>query len=88
MTRQEANAAFAIADNKEISLYPDVDTSIFDGFGLAGFGPVHVTLRQVAALMRWQALQFNGQWNAEALDEVVKLGRTRFMILDGATAQA
>ena len=88
MTRQEAQAAFAIADNKELRLYPDVDTSIFDGFGLPGFCPVYVTLRQVAALMRWQALQFNGEWNAEALDEVIKVGRTRFLILGGATAQA
>jgi hypothetical protein len=88
MTRQETNAAFAIADNQEISLYPDVDTSIFDGFGLRDFQPVYVTLRQVAALMRWQALQFNGEWNAEALNDVVKVGRTRFLILSGETVQA
>lgn len=34
----------------------------FDGFGLFGFTSVLVTLEQVASLMRYQALMFNGEW--------------------------
>ena len=36
------------------------DISIFSGFGLRSFEPVAVTLDSVAALINWQALQFNG----------------------------
>jgi len=60
------------------------DLSIFDGFGLAGFKPVTVTTRALAMLIRWQCVQFNGQINSEALDEIATLGRTRFSVVDSA----
>jgi hypothetical protein len=36
----------------------------------------------VAKLIRWQAMQFNGEWNAEALNEVATIGRKKFMVLN------
>ncbi len=86
MTRKEAQAAYALANDPQ-QTFTAVDTGIFDGFGLPEFKPVHVTLRQVAALMRWQALQMNGEWDHTALTEVIELGRARFLILDTVAQQ-
>jgi hypothetical protein len=89
MNRPEAQAAFEIADNQAIDLARE-DLGIFWGFGLSEFvGPVHVTLRQVARLMRWQGLGWDGRsWDADALNEVIQMGRKRFLILDGQRANA
>lgn len=76
MNRQEFNRAFTIAQGPQ-----SLPEGPFNGFGLPDFQPVHVTLRQVAELMRWQALQFNGEWNAEALQEIAKHGRQKFIII-------
>lgn len=80
MTKNEFNAAFNIAKNFSVDL-TNVDSSHMFGYGLPDFEPVHVTLEQVAKEIRWAALQFNGQWNGEALDEVAKLGRRNFIVL-------
>ena len=58
------------------------DLAIFEGFGLSGFKPVTVTTRALAMLIRWQCVQMNGQINAESLDEIATLGRTRFSVVD------
>ena len=51
MTKQEFKEAFALAKKeKDMS---EVDIRILEGCGLPGFRPVHCTLRQVAALLRW-----------------------------------
>ena len=73
--------AFAIANDASIDL-SNVDDSILFGCGLLQFEPVYTTLEAVAKLIRWQAMQFNGEWNAEALNEVTTIGRKKFMILN------
>lgn len=80
MTLSQFQAAFAIAKDFSIDLSNVDDTNLF-GFGLLDFAPVHTTLQAVAKTIRYQALQFNGEWNAEALDEVAKLGKKNFLIL-------
>jgi len=80
MTKHEFTAAFKIANDFSIDL-SNVDDSHLYGYGLPDFKPVHVTLEQVAKEIRWAALQFNGEWNGEALDEVAKLGRRNFIVL-------
>ena len=82
MNVQEFKAAFAVAKAEESMI--DVDISVFWGFGLPDFKQVFVTLRQVAALIRWQCGTFAGDWDAQALQEIQHYGRTRFVILDGA----
>jgi len=52
------------------------------GFGLPHFKPVHTTIEAVAKVIRWQARQFNGQWDHPALDEVARIGRKKFLIVD------
>lgn len=54
----------------------------FDGFGLSSFQPVAVTLADVAELIRWQCLQFNGELNSDALSEIQIAGRHKFVIAD------
>ena len=80
MTLNQFQEAFKIAKdfNHDLS---NVDDSILYGFGLPHFKPVHTTLEAVAKTIRWQALQLNGVWNAEALNEVAELGRKNFLIL-------
>ena len=80
MTLQEFQSAFSIAKdfNRDLS---NVDDSILYGYGLPEFKPVYTTLEAVAKTIRWQALQFNGQWDAQELDEVARLGRKNFLVL-------
>jgi hypothetical protein len=81
MTLVQFQKAFAIANDVSIDL-SNVDDSILFGCGLPRFKPVHTTLEAVAKMIRWQAMQFNGQWNAEALNEVAEVGRKNFLILN------
>jgi hypothetical protein len=81
MTLVQFQKAFAIANDVSIDLSNVDDSSLF-GCGLPRFKPVHTTLEAVAKMIRWQAMQFNGQWNAEALNEVAEVGRKNFLILN------
>jgi len=80
MTLSQFQAAFAIAKDFSRDL-SKVDDGILFGFGLLGFVPIHTTLEAVAKTIRWQALQMNGEWDSEALNEVATLGRKNFLIL-------
>ena len=80
MTKQQFSQAFDLAKTTSEDLSLE-DIGIFDGFGLEGFNPVFVTIRQVARLIRWQAGQMNGGWDAHNLDEIGQLGRKRFQII-------
>lgn len=80
MTLQQFQEAFAIAKDFDRDL-SNVDDSVLYGYGLPEFRQVHTTLEAVAKTIRWQSLQFNGQWNAVALNEVVELGRRNFLVL-------
>lgn len=46
------------------------DLEIFNGFGLKAFKPIVCTIRDLAALIRWQAVQFNGNLDLENLNEI------------------
>ena len=80
MTLTQFQCAFAIAKDIDRDL-SNVDDSILFGCGLRSFAPVHTTLEAVAKLIRWQALQFNGEWDAEALNEVAMIGKKNFLVL-------
>lgn len=82
MTRDEMKAAVELA--KSDATLEGEDLDIFNGFGLPDFNPIHVTIRAVAALIRWQAQQFNGQFDAEALNEIAERGRRRFLIISNS----
>lgn len=79
MNAAEFKSAFALAKtNEDLS---NEDISMFDGFALKNFTPIACTERQVAALMRWQARYFNGNWDSEALTEIKNNGRRRFTVV-------
>ena len=42
-----------------------------------------VTLEEAAALVRWQALQFDGEWDGEALRDTRYLLRTKATLIRG-----
>lgn len=79
MTKQEFKEAFALAKKeKDMS---EVDTRILEGCGLPGFRPIHCTLRQVAALLRWQALLLSGEWDTKELNVLAIIARRKFQII-------
>lgn len=80
MHKRQLEAAVAIARSAADLLGEDID--VFHGYGLHGFKPVTCTLRQVAALIRWQCVYLNGNLDGAALDELADLGKTRFIVLD------
>ena len=79
MTMQQLSQAVAIARSGK-SL--DIESmGIFDGFGLPDFKPVVCTLDALAMLIRWQCVQFNGELDHEALNEIAERGRHRFHVV-------
>jgi len=78
MNKNELNQALTIAQSNESLGH--VDISIFEGFGLSSYAPVNVTIRQVASLIRWQAIQLNGEIDAQNFDEIANVGRTKFRV--------
>jgi hypothetical protein len=79
MTKQELAKALELAKTRHVE--EPTDISIFAGFGLRDFDPVYVTLDAVAALINWQCLQFNGQYDLVALNEIAYCGRKKFQII-------
>ncbi|MCK9369892.1 hypothetical protein M0R04_08310 [Candidatus Dojkabacteria bacterium] len=79
MNKQELTQAVTMAKDRTVK--EPTDISIFGGFGLKDFEPVYVTLDKVAALINWQCLQFNGEYDAEALNEIAIAGRKKFIII-------
>jgi len=86
MTKDEFKEAFALAESQADLSEADID--VFCGFANGGYGPVYVTIQQVARLIRWQAQYLNGQWDNEALREIAERGRGRFQIVNATTTAA
>lgn len=80
MNKAEMTQALTIAKNADIDLTNE-DISLFDGYGLNGFVPIHVTVKQVARVIRWQAQYMNGTWDAEEINMITNYGRKRFIII-------
>ena len=81
MTKKEFSEAYSIAMSNEKIDVLQHPIDVFDGFGLKDFVPVYVTLRQVARLIRYQAVYLNGGIDTEKLQEVANFGRKMFKII-------
>jgi hypothetical protein len=81
MTLTQFQKACAAAKNPNLDLSATDDTMLF-GYGLPSFRQTHTTLAAVAKILRWDALQFNGEWDAEALNQIGEIGRKKFLIVD------
>ena len=79
MNTIQFNKAFELAKARVELL--DVDFGLFDGFALQEFEPVTCTIKQVAALMRYQGQYLNGNWNMEKINNIREIGRTKFMVV-------
>ena len=79
MKRSDLQSAVSLAKTS-IDLSAE-DISVFDGFGLREFRPVFVTLRQLAALVRWQCFYIGGGMDQDALAEIAEAGRTKFTLV-------
>jgi hypothetical protein len=86
VNKKEFKKAFALA--QDVSQHLDADLSIFEGSAYSSFEPVYVTIKSVAALLRYQALQFNGQWDLQAVNDVAAIAKKRFRVLDSIVAKA
>lgn len=87
MNADQFRRAFAIADKRDATGRCEIDLSNeddsqFDGCALPGFQPIVATVRQVAKLMRYQAMYLNGRWDMEELNELQRLLRHKVTILD------
>jgi hypothetical protein len=86
MTKSEFNKACKIAFDKNVSFVDEngnmnEDISVFDGFGLSDFQPITVSLRCLAALIRWQCLCFNGNINQDELNNIAIIGKKKFTVV-------
>jgi hypothetical protein len=87
MTRNEFSLAVGLAQSTEsLETFVGEGSSqrlndVFCGFGMSDYNPVHVTVRDVAALIRHQAQQFNGELDNEALEEIATVGRRKFIMV-------
>jgi len=81
MTAAEFKQAVTLSRDNANPKVNVADMNCFDGFGLPDFETVYVTVFQVARLIRWQAVQLNGEFDQVALDEVKRCGRNRFQII-------
>ena len=79
MNKVELAKALELSKTRKVS--DPTDISIFAGFALRDFRPIHTTIDAVAALINWQCLQFNGQYDLIALDEIASHGRKKFIII-------
>lgn len=89
MNKAEMTAACDLAKTDEDLGGENI--SMLDGYGLPGFVPVHCTIRQVAALIRWQAMPIGRKrtdpvFMQPELDDLCNLARRRFIIVEGTDA--
>ena len=78
MNATQFRAAFKLADSDaEIG----GNMNLLCRFALRNFQPVTVRVEDVARLIRWQAKCLNGTWDMEALDEVRRHGRRKFIVV-------
>lgn len=84
MTRNELSMAVALAQsNESLPKYigPQSVDCPFLGFVLADFEPITCTIRDLAALVRYQCTQLNGEYDTANLNEIAECGRTKFTIV-------
>lgn len=80
MNKQEFSRALEAAKSDECFL--DVDDSLLFGCGLVDFEPVHCSTKQVAKLIRYQAQYLNGNWDWNEINDLARIARKKFIILE------
>jgi len=82
MKKSELEVAMGLAKSPK---YAGIDFATcietFAGFVRPEFQPISIPLRHLVSLLRFHALQFDGNWNQSNLDEIAKYGKKKFDIL-------
>jgi|688.fasta_scaffold123216_1 hypothetical protein len=79
MTNAEfKNAAEIAKSNADLS---GIDTAILFGYGLKSFGSVAATVETVAAVIRWDCLMLNGEFDSLALDNLHRIFRHKVTVI-------
>lgn len=77
--KQFSQSVKLVESGADLSKY-DYDNLI--GCGLLDFKPVHTTIEAVARLVQYQARNFNGTWDALELDNMAKIAKGKFLIVN------
>ena len=81
MNKKEFTEILEIAQDSRIDL-TDVDETILHGCALPDFQyPVFTTRKQVAKLVRWDCMLFNGEIGSEELNQIGIIGKRKFIIV-------
>jgi hypothetical protein len=80
MTTKQFAQAVKLAEQNADSLC-DIDNANLFGCALPSFQKVHTTIPAVAKLVHYQAMQFNGKWSAEELDNMARIAKKKFLII-------
>lgn len=78
--KDEFKQAMKLATTYEVGLMAE-DIAVFDGYGLKDFPQVYVTIRQVAALIRWQAVRFDGTLDSQEISDLGWVARRKFVVI-------
>lgn len=81
MTRDELKQALVLSRQRTGIDFAKTNIHIFEGFELRDFEPINVTLTDVADLIRWQALQFDGEFDSEELHMIATEGKRKFLVI-------
>lgn len=81
MTKHQFSEANTLA-RSNATINPEQEPiDIFDGFALPDYAPVYVTIKQIARLIRYQAIYMNGGIDSDNLQEIANCGRRKFMVI-------
>ena len=86
MRRNELSLAVAMAQSDcDLQTFIGEGSSqdlneLFNGYGLSD-APVHVTIPQLAALIRHEAMMMNGELCGRVMDSIAAIGKTKFIII-------
>jgi hypothetical protein len=79
MTNAQFTNAIEIAKgNADLSA---IDTEILFGYGLRNFAPVAATMETVAAVIRWECVMLNGEFDSIALDNLHQIFRRKVTVV-------
>jgi len=83
MNTDQVKAVIFYAENIQIGdEFSMLAGTLADEVHSAGKNWVYTTTRACAALFKWQAFQFNGEWDQAALQEVINWLRFRVIVTD------
>jgi hypothetical protein len=77
MNKAELHTALELAQTHS---YGIANISLFDGFALRNFKPIACTINDLAGLIAWQAICFDGSIDSEALNEIYS-ARKKFLVV-------